>query len=188
MNVCVLYYHGFCEFEVVLTFAKFMDNIISVALEDRIYISEEKQKYLPDKTVQELNPDNIDLFIIPGGNPTHLYENTELREFITALNEKNKFIAGICGGVELMARFGVLDNKKCTGDSEGIKLDEENKEFFKKATIVNEDIVIDRNCITSIGKAFIEFSIELGKLMNVYKSDEEIKEDYNWFKNIKDKI
>ena len=185
MNVCVLYYDGFCEFEVVLNFSKFKGNIFSASLEDRIYISEEKQKYSPDKTIKELNPDNIDLLIIPGGNPTHLYENEELKEFITELNEKNKFIAGICGGVELMARYGVLDNKRCTGDGEGIKIDEDNKGFFKNSTIVNDDVVRDKNCITSIGKAFIEFSIELGKLMNVYKNDKEIEDEYNWFKNIK---
>lgn len=185
MNVCVLYYDGFCEFEVVFTFTKFRNNIVSAALENRVYISEEKQKYLPDKTIEELNPDDIDLFIIPGGDPSYLYENKKLKDFITALNDNNKLIAGICGGVELMAKCGVLKNKKCTGDGEGIKLDENNKHIFENATIVNEDVVIDGNCITSIGQAFIEFSIELGKLMNIYKNDEEIKESYNWLKNIK---
>jgi putative intracellular protease/amidase len=185
MNVCVFYYDGFCEFEVVFTFTQFKKNIFSAALENRVYISEERQKYFPDKTIEELNPDDIDLFIIPGGNPSSLYENKVLKEFITALNEKDKFIAGICGGVELMAKYGMLNNKICTGDSEGIKLDENNKDLFNKTTILDEDIVRDGNCITSTGQAFIEFSIELGKLMNIYKNDEEVKDSYNWLKNIK---
>ena len=66
-----------------------------------------------------LNLDDIDIFIIPGGNPVHLYENAELNEFISNLNNKNKFIAGICGGAELMAYYGLLNNKKANGDSEG---------------------------------------------------------------------
>ncbi|MCB2297984.1 DJ-1/PfpI family protein [Clostridium tagluense] len=187
MNVCVLYYDGFCEFEVVFAFTKFRNNIFSVALENRVYISEENQKYLPDKTIQQLNPDDIDLFIIPGGNPVQLYEKTELKEFILKLNEKNKFIAGICGGTELMAYYGLLDNKEANGDSEGFRVDESNKHIYEKIIIVDRDVVRDGNCITSIGQAFIEFSIELGKVMNIYKNDEEIKDDYNWFKNIKDK-
>lgn len=187
MNVCVFYYDGFCEFEVVFTFAEFRKNIFSAALENRVYISEEKQKYLPDKTIQELNPDDIDLFIIPGGNPVQLYEKMELREFISKLNEKNKFIAGICGGAELLAYYGLLDNKKANGDSEGFRVDESNKHIYEKVIIVDEDVVRDGNCITSTGQAFIEFSIELGKLMNVYKSDEEVKASYNWLKNIKAK-
>ncbi|MBW9156189.1 MULTISPECIES: DJ-1/PfpI family protein [Clostridium] len=187
MNVCVLYYDGFCEFEVVFAFAKFRNNIFSVALENRVYISEENQKYLPDKTIQQLNPDDIDLFIIPGGNPVQLYEKTELKEFMLKLNEKNKFIAGICGGTELMAYYGLLDNKEANGDGEGFRVDESNKHIYEKVIIVDKDVVRDGNCITSIGQAFIEFSIELGKVMNIYKNDEEIKDDYNWLKNIKDK-
>ena len=113
MNVCVFYYDSFCEFEVVLAVNQFrMDNVFSAALENRVYISEEKQKFLPDKTIKELNPDDIDLFIIPGGDTTILYEKTELREFI-------------------------------------------------------------------------EFAIELGKVMNIYKNDDKIKQDYNWLKNNK---
>jgi len=189
MNVCVFYYDGFCEFEVVLAVNKFRENnIFLAALENRVYISEEKQKFLPDKTIRELNPDDIDLFIIPGGDSTILYEKAELREFISKLNEKNKFIAGICGGAELMAYYGVLDNKRANGDGEGFRVDESNKQVYEKVIIVNEDVVIDGNCITSIGQAFIEFAIELGKVMKIYKNEDEIKHDYNWLKNNKDKI
>jgi putative intracellular protease/amidase len=185
MNVCVLYYDGFCEFEVVLAVNQFRENAFSAALENRVYISEERQKFLPDKTIQELNPDDIDLLIIPGGDPTQLYEKEELGEFILKLNEKNKIIAGICGGAELMAYYGLLDKKKANGNSEGFKIDEKNKAMYENINIVDEDVVIDGNCITSIGKAFIEFAIEIGKVMNVYKDEEEIKSDYRWLKNIK---
>lgn len=173
--------------EDVFAVNQFRDNIISVALENRVYISEEKQKYLLDKTIQELNPYDIDLFIIPGGNPMELYENTELKEFMLKLNEKNKFIAGICGGAELMAYYGLLDNKEANGDGEGFRVDESNQHIYEKINIVDKDVAWDGNCITSIGQAFIEFSLELGKAMNIYKNDEEIKNDYNWLKNIKDK-
>lgn len=186
MNVCVFYYDGFCEFEVVLAVSLFKNSFISAALEKRVYVSEEKQKFVPDKAIKELNPEEIDLFIIPGGDPEHLYGNKELIEFIKVLNEKNKFIAGICGGTELMAKCGVLNDRKCTGDSEGIRLNERNKDIFENTIIIDEDVVIDGNCITSMGKAYVEFSLELGKLMKVYKNDEEVKKDYKWLKNIKE--
>ena len=54
-----------------------------------------------------------------------------------------------------------------------------------KKFLIDEDVVRDGNCITSIGQAFIEFAIELGKVMNIYKNDDEIKHDYNWLKNNK---
>lgn len=185
MNVCVFYYDGFCEFEVVLAVNQFRENAFSAALENRVYSSEERQKFLPDKTIKELNPDDIDLFIIPGGDSTQLYKNKELQEFIFKLNERNKIIAGICGGAQLMAYYGLLDYKKANGNSEGFKIDESNKVMYENINIVDEDVVIDGNCITSIGKAFIEFAIEIGKVMKIYKDEEEIKNDYRWLKNIK---
>lgn len=187
MNIGVLYYDGFCEFELVLTLLQFSkENVFSVALEDRVYISEEKQKYLPDKTLDSLNPDDIDLFIITGGGPSPLFHNTVLKNFLTTLNEKKKYIAGICGGTSLMASSGILYKKKCTGSSSGITPDDEDISLFHNAIIVNEDVVVDSNIITSTGQAFIEFSIELGKLMNQYKNHEEALRAYKWLKNIKD--
>lgn len=185
MNVCIFYYDGFCEFEVVFAAANFKKNAFSAALENRVYISEENQKYLPDKMIQELNPDDIDLFIIPGGNPSNLYSNGILKEFIKMLNAKGKYIAGICGGTFLMAEYGILDNKKCTGGSTGLIAGAEYISSFEKSYIVNEDVVTDGNAITSTGQAFVEFAVELGKIMKVYKNEDEVQADYKWIKNIK---
>lgn len=79
MNVGIFYYDGFCEFEVVLSAMQFKDSYFTVALENQVYISHEKQRFLPDKTIDELNQDEIDIFIIPGGNPEYLYKNSKLR-------------------------------------------------------------------------------------------------------------
>lgn len=186
MNVCVYYYDGFCEFEVVIAAHRFRKNINAVALENRVYVSVEGQKYLPDKTIKELNPQDIDLFIIPGGNPEPLYENAELREFIYKLNAENKLIAGICGGAELMAYYGLLDNKEANGDSQGFRVNESNRHVYDKIRIINKDVVRDGNCITAIGQAYVEFAVELGKAMNVFESEDEIQGYGNYFRNIKD--
>lgn len=186
MNICILYYDGFAEFEVVLTSLLFMKkNVITTGLENRIYESEEKQRFLPHKTIGELNTDDIDLFIIPGGDPQYLYDNKVLKNFLRELNSKNKYIAGICGGTELLASAGLLENKKCTGDSSGLREDASYIHLFDKAIIVNEDIVVDGNIITSVGQAFIEFAFELGQILNIFKDKDEVQARYKWFKNIK---
>lgn len=185
MNICIFYYDGFCEFEVVVAAAEFSaQNVITVALEDKVYISEEKQKFLPDKTIEQLNPDEIDLFIIPGGNPAYLYKNSNLKEFIRAIDRNNKIIAAICGGTELLAAYGILNSKRCTGDSSGLKMDADYIDLFKYSIILKEDVVVDGNIITSTGQAFIEFAIKLGTVMNIYENEDEIKKNYKWYKNI----
>ncbi|HYE10022.1 MAG TPA: DJ-1/PfpI family protein [Patescibacteria group bacterium] len=185
MKVCIFYYDGFCEFEVVLCAIQFKGSCFTAALEDRVYISEEKQSFLPDKTIDELNPDEIDLFIIPGGNPRYLFSNSKLKNFTEALNKKNRFIAGICAGTYLMAQYGLLKGKRCTGDSSGLKAGEAYTDLFKDAVVTNADIVVDGNTITSTGQAFVEFAFKLSKVMKLYENDEEAQSAYNWFKNNK---
>lgn len=186
MNICVLYYDGFCEFEIAIAALQFIKhNLITVALENRMFISEEKQQYLPHKTLKEVRPEEIDLLIIPGGDPSSLYKNSELREFILDMDIRGKFIAGICGGTELMAAYGVLNGRKCTGGSSGLRESADDLALFKNAEIVDEDVVQSGNVITSIGKAYVEFAIKLNEVMGVYENAEELVADMNWFKNIK---
>jgi len=185
MKVCVLYYDDFGEFEVVYTFSQFRDKIEAVALENRTYMSEEKLKFKPDKTLAQLDPAEIDLFIIPGGDPSYLFDNQKLKDFLIKLENNNKYIAAICGGTELLAYHGILNNKRCTGDSSGLNKNADYIDLFKKAKIINEDVVVDGKIITSIGQAYGEFVIELGKIMDIYNNEEEIEADYKWLKNIK---
>lgn len=187
MNVCIFYYDGFCEFEVAITAANFKrGNIFAAALEDRVYISEERQRFLPDKTISQLNPEDIDLFIIPGGDPSPLYENGELKSFIRELDKRGKYIAGICGGTFLMASYGILDNRRCTGNGSGLKPDMEEIGLFGKAVISDDSIVVDGNAVTAAGQAYVELAVELGKLMKIYKDEEEIATDLKWLKNIRE--
>ena len=65
MKIAFLYYDGFAEFEIVLASLLFHKDheIISLALEDREYRSEEKQRYCVDQTIQEADADSIDLLM-----------------------------------------------------------------------------------------------------------------------------
>lgn len=84
-----------------------------------------------------------------------------------------------------MARYGLLNNKRCTGSSSGLEADGKYINLFKDAIITKEDVVVDGNTITSTGQAFVEFAIELGRIMNVYKNEQEAISTYKWLKNIK---
>lgn len=182
-NVCIYYFDQFWAYEVGLALNVLKDlNIFAAALENRVYISEGNQKLLPDKTIAELNPDEIDLFIIPGGNTVHLFENTELKSFLYELNKRGKLIAGICGGTLLMLKYGLLDRKRVAST---IKPNSKFIGLFGNSQIVDTDFIMEGNLITAPGEGFMEFGIELGKIMGVYRSEEEAIEDYAWRKNIR---
>lgn len=186
-NICVLYYDGFYDAEIVWALGNLKkENIFSAALENRVYVSAEKQRFLPDRTISEVDPEEVDLFIIPGGDPSALYENPAIEALIKDLDKKNKYIAGICGGTFLMARFGALEGKRCTGAAEGLKADADYYKLFDGAVVTDEGMVVDKNAITATAQSYLELCIELGRLMGVYGSEEEAAADYKWMKNIRD--
>ncbi len=116
-KTAIFYYDNFAEFEIVLTLLLLHKNheVVTTALEKRPYRSEELQLFCVDKTITELEPTEIDLLLIPGGNSSSMFENAELKAFIQNVADHGGKIAGICGGSELLAAHGLLDGLRCTG-------------------------------------------------------------------------
>jgi 4-methyl-5(b-hydroxyethyl)-thiazole monophosphate biosynthesis len=193
MKIAIFYYDGFGEFEVVMAALLFhaQHDIVAVALEDREYRSEEKQRFLVDEVVCDVDTDSIDLLIIPGGDPDPLIGNTELKGFVEELLSKGKKVAGICGGSAILAGFGVLKGRRCTGLTSGVKPSDQPKaqaryEYYSESILSDEHVVVDGNIITAQGQAYAEFAVELGRQMGIYDQEgEDYDADLNWLKNIR---
>jgi putative intracellular protease/amidase len=186
MKIALFYYDGFSEFEVVLIGLLFKKHdLISIALEDREYRSEENQRFYVDMVIKDVDVDSIDLFVIPGGDPYPLVGNQELKSFIENLASKNKKISGICGGASLLAGLGILKGKKCTGMTSGVVPSVKSYHYYSESTISDEYVVVDGNIITAQGQAYVEFAVELVRQMGLYTNIAEYDEDLKWFKNIR---
>jgi len=187
MNIALFYYDGFSEFEVVLVGLFFKQyDIMSIALENREYCSEERQRFCVDRVIQEVDADAIDLLIIPGGDPAPLVENQELKSFIKDLLQQNKKVAGICGGSILLAGLGLLKGKRCTGMSSGVDPRLRSYyDYYAESTVVDAHVVVDGNSITAQGQAYVEFAAELLRQMGLLKREDEYDEVVRWFKNIR---
>ena len=188
MKAYVLYYDGFAEFEIVIACLNLAhkSEIIPIALENREYISEEKQIFVPKLTVDQVNPDEVDCLLIPGGIIDSIKDNQALKDLLHALNSKNKLIAGICGGAMLLGYVGLLKGKRFNYGAAGFELkEEEYKLYFSDATRNHEDVVLDGNILTAQGQAFIEFGMEIAQYLGIYENKQEREHDYKWLKNIK---
>lgn len=181
----VLYYEGFGEFEIVLTcLAMAQGRIIAVAPSPDPVTSEEKQRLLPDATFADVDPDDVDLFVIPGGDPTALIGDEALTGLLRELDRRKTPIAAICGGTALLAAAGLLDGRECTGGGDSIDDMGDLASHFARAIVVDEDVVIDGHIVTATGRAFVEFAFEVGDMMGVFESEEEANTQYWWFKNV----
>lgn len=186
MKIAVFYYDGFSEFEIVLLCLFFKEeDVISIALENREYRSEENQRFCVDKVIKNVDIDSLDLLVIPGGDPAPLVDNHELKGFVESSVAKNKKVAGICGGASLLAGLGVLKGKKCTGLSSGKDQNIPSYQYFSESIFLEDHVVVDGNIITAQGQAYVEFAIEIARQMNLCEKDEEYEAALQWFKNIR---
>jgi 4-methyl-5(b-hydroxyethyl)-thiazole monophosphate biosynthesis len=138
-----------------------------------------------DQVIKDIDVDSVDLLIIPGGDPATLVDNLELKTFVESLLAKNKKVAGICGGTILLAGFGLLKGKKCTGFGSGRRPDLPEYQYFSESTFLDDHVVVDDNIITAQGQAYVEFAFELVRQMGLCGTEEECQAGIRWFKNIR---
>ena len=69
-----------------------------------------------DALLDELDPDNFDAIFLPGGLPgaTTLYESAAVGCWIAEMNRAGKVVSAICAAPIVLAKAGLLDDKKFT--------------------------------------------------------------------------
>lgn len=186
MKIGFLYYDGFAEFEIALTcLLLHREELVFIGPEQRVYQSEEKQKFLVDATIDQVNADEFDAIVVPCGDPSPLYDNAKVKGMLHSFAEKGKVVAGICGGAVLLAQSGMLDGKQATGNTCGISEGDPDYRYYGKAIVRNDFVVVDGNIITGQGQAYAEFAVEVGKKLGMFKTEKEYEDELKWVKNIR---
>ena len=141
--------------------------------EDNQVTSSRKIRVLTDKTIDEINFENYEMIVLPGGPGTENYMKSEkllekLKEF--SINRK---LGAICAAPTILSALGILNGKQA------ICFPACEPDLIKDgAIIVNQDVVKDNNIITSSGAGTaIDFSLALiEELLGKNKSHEIRKE------------
>ena len=141
--------------------------------EDNQVTSSRKIRVLTDKTIDEINFENYEMIVLPGGPGTENYMKSEkllekLKEF--SINRK---LGAICAAPTILSALGILNGKQA------ICFPACEPDLIKDgAIIVNQDVVKDNNIITSRGAGTaIDFSLALiEELLGKNKSYEIRKE------------
>ncbi|WP_371803702.1 DJ-1/PfpI family protein [Candidatus Lokiarchaeum ossiferum] len=188
MKFAIVLYDNWSDFEVTiltLLFRKYAD-MITIGFGPKQYVSEGQFKVLVDKKISEVDPNELDFIVIPGGDPVkYLGDHPEtqpefeaLNSLLHTLNDQKKLIAAICGGPVFVYKSGLLKNKTWTSG-----IGKEDQEDYPDGNNTDGVIEVDGNLITSKGNAYVEFAVEVAKWMKLFKSEGEIIEDMKWLKN-----
>ena len=121
-------------------------------------------KVIPDKFIDEIEVDEYDAIICPGGSPGFklLRENSRVIEIVQRANSQNKIVAAICAASTVLSDAGVLKGKTCTiypgMESELIKGGGKPKD--------RDLVVVDKNVITSMGPATaMVFTLKIAEML-----------------------
>ena len=100
----------------------------------------------PDITLEEVDTDDYDALVLPGGvaNPDTMRTQERAIEIISEFMEDEKIVAAICHAPWLLAEADVVDGRQLTSWP-SIRTDLENA----GANVVDEQVVVDQNLITS---------------------------------------
>ncbi len=171
-KVAIILAEGFEEVEAVApidVLRRAGVEVIVTGLTKDPVVSARNLKILPDATIDEINPEELDMVILPGGagGVEKLKQDPRVEKLVKAMQEKKKVIGAICAAPTALAKFSIIEGKKVT-------LYPSLVEEIGSAQFLNEPVVEDDNIITSQGPGTaLEFSLRLAeKLVGREKAKE----------------
>jgi putative intracellular protease/amidase len=122
---------------------------------------------LPSKTVTQVEPADVAVFILPGGDRWESAAiEPELEQLLTRLDRDGVPIAAICGATVAIARIGLLRGRRHT--SNGLDyLRAQVPGYVDAGSYVDEPAIRDRKLITASGLGDVEFARELFEELEV---------------------
>lgn len=143
-----------------------------VSITDQMEVTgSHKITVMMDLTLGEIDLDEMDAVILPGGMPgtTNLKKNYVVREVLKQMNDAGKIVAAICAAPSVLGFCGILEGRKATCYPG-------YEDQLKGAEFVDEMAVIDENIITSRGLGTsMEFGFALIKQLVSEEKAEEIR-------------
>ena len=120
---------------------------------------------LPDLSVEDLTPDKSSMLILPGGAGWEAGQHDQVVEKAKEFLCVNVSVAAICGATAGLARAGLLDKVKHTGNAQ-IYLQWTN--YPGAALYQDAPAVTDGDVITTGAMAPIEFAYHIFKKLGIY--------------------
>lgn len=126
-----------------------------------------------DTTLAQLDMEEMDAVIIPGGMPgtNNLGASERVCQVLKDMNQKGKLVAAICAAPSVLGACGILKGKRATCYP-GFEEKLEGAEFVDEMAVVDENVVTSRGLGTSMefGLALVEQLVSTEKAEEVRKS------------------
>ena len=183
--VHVLVFDGFADWEPSYALAQIRQTgaapVVTVGLSQHPVRSMGGLTVVPDVTVEQVAPEHVRLFLLPGGDQ---WETSGLDPRLIALLEacmaNGAPLAAICAATSAVARAGLLHGRAHT--SNGLEyLKTQVPDYTFEGDYVDQLAVRDRGLITASGLGAVEFAREIFAELGVF-SEGDLELWYRMFK------
>lgn len=172
MTVLVPLADGFEEIEALATVDVLRRaglDVVTAGIPSTIIQGSRNIKVVADKRLEDVNFDEFDALVLPGGNPgyVNLGKSNTIMEAIKKFDSEKKLIAAICMAPTVLAKAGILEDRMATVYPGG------ERELPRPR---DGRVVVDGNIITSQGPGTaIEFALKIVEILLGPEKSDEIK-------------
>jgi len=174
MNVIIPLADGFEEIEAMSTIDVLRRadiNVVTAGIPSSIVKGSRGTQTITDRKFSEVDPEDFDALILVGGHPGYitLGKSSRIIDAVKSFNEKEKTIAAICAAPSILAKAGILEERKAT-IYPGMEKDIPRPR--------GDRVVQDGHIITSQGPGTaIEFALKIVEVLAGSGVSEKIKRD-----------
>ena len=174
--VYVLVFDGFADWEPSHALAELRRHgryrVEVVGLTRTPVLSMGGLRVLPSLTIGEVDPADVAVFILPGGDRWEMSAvEGEIELLLKRLDAQEVRIAAICAATVAISKIGLLRGRRHT--SNGLDyLRSHVPGYSESAHYVDAPATRDRRLITASGLADVEFARELFEELNVLTADD----------------
>ena len=138
-------------------------------------------KIAPDVTIDEIEPREAAIFILPGGDRWEKGPDQKMDEFLRRLHAEKVLIGAICGATLEIARAGLTRGVRHTSNAKSY-LKDMVPDYRDERLYADELAVTDQKIITASGLGSVEFAREVIRELKIY-SEADTQMWFEMFKN-----
>ena len=185
-RICYLFvFDGYADWEPSLAIAglhKFTDFSVKTFSKDGKPVRSMGNIHVqPDLSLEAVLPNDVDLLLLPGGDPWDHGGNLEVKPLLDKVLANNKLVAAICGATGFLAEHGYLNEIQHTSNHLDQYLKKVAPHYEGGHHYVKEHAVKGGNIITANGTAIVPFAEMIFEYFNLLES-EELSFWFNFFR------
>lgn len=140
-------------------------DVITAGLDNQAVKASRGTVLIPDAELNDVAEGNYDMIVLPGGLPgaDNLNESSVVHELLKKMQSKKLWISAICAAPKVLARAGLLENKKYTCYPGSVNAEEAKGHATENVVVVDENIVTSRGPGTAMDFALTLIELLLGK-------------------------